>query len=179
MLRRGRWEPSGWKGSFADVLSLFTGPGADPAEHEAAGHADPAVPDAPGGGRPAGGPDLGPRHAECAERDGVFIPAQRAGRHRDPVHRGHDHGPAGAEKRGKERLLGGPVRRARAPGHGHCFRLAGRKGGLAAGKYPAGGCVPGHGADSHLRQHYRGDTEGTGQAGHQGGRYHPGRRPHR
>ena len=52
--------------------------------------------------------------------------------------------------------------------------MAGGKDWLAAGEHPAGGRIPGHHPDRHLRQHHRGDPEGAWKAGYQGGRYHFG-----
>ena len=59
-----------------DVLSFSFGSGADPVQHQGAGHFDQADPDAPGGGGTGGRTDPGPGRAGCADGDGVPHPAQ-------------------------------------------------------------------------------------------------------
>ena len=100
-------------------VSLSHGPGADPVEHQGAGHPDETHPDATGGGRTGGRTDSGPGYAERTIRNGVPHPAQRVGRDRTDVLRRHGHRYPGAEAQWQGRLPGGPAGRDRSTGPGY------------------------------------------------------------
>ena len=100
-------------------VSLSHGPGADPVEHQGAGHPDETHPDATGGWRAGGRTDSGPGYAERPDGDGVPDPAERTGRYRIDVLRRHGHRYPGAEAQWQGGLPGGPAGRDRPTGAGH------------------------------------------------------------